>query len=202
MFTGLIRELAEVVSLQRHSLKLRATHTPKIGDSIAVNGACLTVVSLFEGGFEVELSQETQNLIALENYQGKVHIEPAMRLSDRLEGHIVQGHIDGIGVIKEIQKRAVGVDFYIQAPRALRPYIIPKGSVALDGVSLTVNELRGDSFRLTLIPHTLENTLFGTYQAGRRINIESDMLVRSIAHLLKRDDSPSWEKIDAILMSY
>lgn len=202
MFTGLIRELAEVVSLQRHSLKLRATHTPKIGDSIAVNGACLTVVSLFEGGFEVELSQETQNLIALENYQGKVHIEPAMRLSDRLEGHIVQGHIDGIGVIKEIQKRAVGVDFYIQAPPALRPYIIPKGSVALDGVSLTVNELRGDSFRLTLIPHTLENTLFGTYQAGRRINIESDMLVRSIAHLLKRDDSPSWEKIDAILMSY
>lgn len=202
MFTGLIRELAEVDSLHDSSLKIRANHTPKIGDSIAINGACLTVVSLFDGGFEVELSEETRRKVATQNYHGRVHMEPAMRLQDRLEGHIVQGHIDGIGTLTKIQKHPMGSDFFIEAPSEVLRYIIPKGSVAIDGVSLTVNEVLSDSFRLTLIPHTLTSTLFGDYSIGRKVNIETDILVRSIAHLLGKRDSLSWAEVDSILMSY
>ena len=102
MFTGLVREFGKVKSLQGERLSILAKHIPNIGDSIAINGACLTAIEIFEGGFVVELSEETQAHIALESYKDCVHIEPAMRLSDRLDGHIVQGHIDGIGCIKAV----------------------------------------------------------------------------------------------------
>ncbi|MGP1579882.1 MAG: riboflavin synthase [Wolinella sp.] len=203
MFTGLIRELGRVESLSLPKLKIRAKYTPKIGDSIAINGACLTVTSLFSGGFEVELSKESQKILALENYKELVHIEPAMRLSDRVEGHIMQGHIDGIGTIRRIQKMTTGIDFFISANPTIMRYIIPKGSVGIDGISLTINEVLGDSFRLSIIPHTLKETLFSCYTIGRRVNIETDMIVRSIAHLMaKSEESPTWSEIDSMLMSY
>ncbi len=202
MFTGLVREFGEVVSYQNNYLSIRAKHKAGIGDSIAVNGACLTVVSSFDGGFAVELSLETRNSIASENLKGKLHIEPAMRLSDRVEGHIVQGHIDTIGTIKKIETKENGKDFFIAVPSEYMKFIPPKGSIAVDGVSLTVNESLSEGFRLTIIPHTLDNSLFGEYRVGRRVNIETDILVRSLHHLLGNNKALSWEQVDKILAHY
>ncbi len=198
MFTGLIKEIAKVREFSGDRLALEAKYRPNIGDSIAVNGACLSVTKLFGGGFEVELSEETQRVVATENYRHKVHIEPALKVGDRLEGHIVQGHIDAIGKITKIEKKAGSTDFYIQVPKEKIKLIAPKGSIAVDGVSLTVNEVYDESFRLTLIPITLKNTLFGTYKAGRRVNIETDMFARYLYHMFNKDKNPTWEEIEKI----
>ncbi|BAF70695.1 riboflavin synthase [Nitratiruptor sp. SB155-2] len=196
MFTGLIREIATVSQFDGKHLRLKAKYRPKIGDSIAVNGACLSVTKLYRDGFEVELSDETRNVIALENYKERVHIEPAMRLSDRLEGHIVQGHIDTLGTIISIKPGTNSTDFLIKIPREYIKFVIPKGSITVDGVSLTVNEVHEDSFRLTIIPITLKETLFGTYTVGRRVNIETDMFARYLFHLFNKKTSLNWELIE------
>ncbi|MEF3191453.1 MAG: riboflavin synthase [Campylobacterales bacterium] len=204
MFTGLIREIGEVVSLQGERLEVACAHRAQIGDSIAVNGACLTVVKTTPHGFVAELSHESQKVLAIENYRGKVHIEPAMRLSDRLEGHIVQGHIDGIGVLESVVRKEVGSDMIISAPKEILSLIVPKGSIAVDGVSLTVNEVLEGAFRLTIIPHTLHGTLLGSYKPGRRVNLETDILVRTIARLMqtKREQGVGWEMVDRIMALY
>ncbi|MBP9565867.1 MAG: riboflavin synthase, partial [Sulfurospirillum sp.] len=168
MFTGLIREFAEVVSYANNILTLRATYKPAIGDSIAINGACLTVIELFEGGFSVELSLESRSLLALENLKGKVHMEPALALGDRLDGHMVQGHVDCVGIIEKLNQRENGLDIEVSIPKASLKFVIPKGSVSIDGVSLTVNDVMKEGFRLTIIPHTLEKTLIASYKVGRR----------------------------------
>ncbi|TLD82911.1 riboflavin synthase [Helicobacter sp. MIT 11-5569] len=207
MFTGLVREFGKVESLQGSSLRILAEYKPNIGDSIAVNGACLTVVEVFDKGFVLELSEETQKNIALEIYKGFVHIEPAMRLSERLDGHIVQGHIDGIGVITKIVPHSVGTDFFIQVDSKVLALCVPKGSIAINGISLTINALLDSTLRLTLIPHTLQTTLFAQYKVGTRVNIETDCLARMVQHFLTQkesntDSKPSWEAIDRILGSY
>ena len=202
MFTGLIREFAHVVGYEDNLLILQAKHKPSIGDSIAINGVCLTVVSLFDGGFRVELSLETRALIALENLQGKVHMEPALSLSDRLDGHMVQGHVDCLGVLQKIEKRENGVDMYVTLPKEFMHLVIPKGSIAIDGVSLTINEVGKSDFRLTIIPHTFEKTLFKSYKIGRRINIETDLFARYIYHMFKRDKGLDWSSVDRIMASY
>ncbi len=202
MFTGLIRELANVKSLKQGTLTLQAKYYPKIGDSIAVNGACLTVVRRSSGEFSVELSPETEKLISIKNLKGKVHIEPAMQINDRLEGHIVQGHIDTVGTISKIVNNGNSFDFFISCERKFIKFMIPKGSVAIDGVSLTINEVYEDSFRLTIIPHTMKNTLFELYQVGREVNIETDMFARYIYNMFGKKDDVSWDKIDSIMASY
>jgi len=203
LFTGLIREMAEVVSLNNSFLTLKAKYKPKIGDSIAVNGACLTVVRVSTGTFSVELSLETQNILAMENYRGKVHIEPAMMMGDRFEGHIVQGHVDCLGTIKSINKNGNSTDFIISLPSKYSKYIIPKGSITIDGVSLTVNEVLKDAFRLTIIPHTIKNTLFETYKIGSKVNLETDMFARYIYNMFKNSENDlTWDKVDKIMASY
>jgi len=205
MFTGLIRELATVKSYQNNILSIRSKHKAKIGDSIAVNGVCLTVVRLHSDGFDVELADETRSIIDESRLKGKVHIEPAMQMSDRFEGHIVQGHIDCIGKIEQISKRDNGVDFVISVPTDQMAYIVPKGSITIDGVSLTVNEVYDDRFRLTIIPHTMQQTLFGEYQIGTKVNIETDLFARYIENILshrQKRKSMSWGEIDTIQMSY
>ena len=210
MFTGLVREFGKVKSLQGAKLSIQAKHKANIGDSIAVNGACLTVIALLSDGFVVELSEETQAKVALESYQGFVHIEPAMRLSDRLDGHIVQGHIDGIGVISAIKAHSVGKDFFVDVDSNILALCIPKGSIALNGISLTINAIYDSTLRLTLIPHTLHNTLFSQYQVGTRLNIEKDCLARMVKHFLESkmpqskqcDSTLSWDAVDRILGSY
>lgn len=205
MFTGLIREMAEVISLKNNFLTLKAKYKAKIGDSIAVNGACLTVVSTSENTFSVEISPETQNILAMENYKRKVHIEPAMMMGDRFEGHIVQGHVDCVGTIKAINKNGNSTDFIISIPKKYLRYVIPKGSITIDGVSLTINDIFEDSFRLTIIPHTIKNTLFQTYKKGSRVNVETDMFARYIFNMFKSskdDDKLTWDKVDKIMATY
>lgn len=204
MFTGLVREMAQIQSLEKNTLTLLAKHKAKIGDSIAINGACLTAIKTFKEGFCVEISEESQKHLALENYQGLVHIEPALRLSDRLDGHLLQGHIDGIGSIIKIEKHKIGTDFFIHANKEILYLCAPKGSIAIDGISLTINEVFSDCFRLTIIPHTLENTLFRDYKIHRRVNIETDMFAKMVAHFLKNKEKSNltWDKVDNILASY
>ncbi|EAL4401973.1 riboflavin synthase, partial [Campylobacter jejuni] len=180
MFNGLIREIAKVQSYQNNTLSLTAKHRPNLGDSIAVNGACLSVTKLYEGGFEVELSRESRTHIAIENLKDKVHIEPALRYGDRIDGHLMQGHIDFIGILEKIQKDENGVDFHITLPKEAMKFMAEKGSIAVDGVSLTINEILKNGIRLTIIPITFKETLFKDYQVGRKINIESDLLARYI----------------------
>ena len=270
MFNGLIREIAQVASFSGDLLRLRAKYRPALGDSVAVNGACLSVTRLFADGFAVQLSSETTRVIAAQNLRGPVHIEPAMRLGERIDGHLIQGHVDAVGEIYKISKLASGVDFFIRAPLHIAPLLAPKGSVAIDGVSLTINEvldgggnfthkepcganfngasLRGPNssgsnsvrdpnslgenlksgaqscaIRLTIIPLTLKDTLFGSYKIGRRVNIETDLLARYVAAQLgfsggqligrstvaARDESAwgeqdglSWDAVDKILSLY
>ncbi|RXJ81044.1 riboflavin synthase [Arcobacter sp. F2176] len=205
MFTGLIREMAEVLSFKSNVLTLKAKYEPKIGDSISINGACLTVVRVSSGTFSVELSPESQKILAMENYKGKVHMEPAMMMGDRFEGHIVQGHVDCLGTVKSIKKNGNSTDFIISLPKEYSKYIIPKGSVSIDGVSLTVNEVMEDSFRLTIIPHTVENTLFKTYKIGSKVNLETDMFARYIYNMFKKDkksDDLTWGQVDKMMASY
>jgi riboflavin synthase len=203
LFTGLIRELATVKNYSGSSLSLRASYRPKIGDSVAVNGACLTVISLQNDGFTVELSPETQALIATENLKGKVHIEPAMQMGDRFEGHIVQGHVDTLGTVEQIVNSGNSYDLYIGIDPKFIPFIVPKGSITVDGVSLTVNEVFEKNFRLTIIPHTMEETIFSAYKKGSRVNIETDMFARYIAHLLKHQKpSLDWDTVNRISALY
>ena len=202
MFTGLIREFATVISYQNSILTLKAKYRPNIGDSIAVNGVCLTVISLGESSFGVELSSETRSIMAVKNLKGRVHIEPAMKLSDRLEGHIVQGHVDCVGVVKSIEKNQNATDFYIAYPKEFFKYIVPKGSIAIDGVSLTINDVAKEHFRLTIIPHTLSQTLFGEYKKGQDVNIETDMFARYIYHMISKEKGLSWEDIDGMMARF
>lgn len=198
--------MAKVVSFQNNYLTVKAKYQPKIGDSIAINGACLTVVKIASGTFTVELSPESQKILAMENYKDEVHMEPAMMMGDRFEGHIVQGHVDCLGTIKSIKQNGNSTDFYISLPSEYSKYIIPKGSVAIDGVSLTVNEVMDDSFRLTIIPHTVQNTLFKNYKTGTKVNLETDMFARYIYNMFKKDNKKdsglSWGDVDKIMANY
>ncbi|EAL7299579.1 riboflavin synthase [Campylobacter jejuni] len=203
MFNGLIREIAKVQSYQNNTLSLKAKYRPNLGDSIAVNGACLSVTKLYDGGFEVELSRESRTHIAIENLKDKVHIEPALRYGDRIDGHLMQGHIDFIGTLEKIQKDENGVDFYISLPKEAMKFIAEKGSIGVDGVSLTINEILKNGIRLTIIPITFKETLFKDYQVGRKINIESDLLARYIyAQLQGKNKGLSWEEVERISYLY
>lgn len=201
MFTGLIREFASVISYNNNNLTLKAKYKPNIGDSIATNGVCLTVVSVGNDSFQVELSAETRDIMAIENLKNQVHIEPAMSIGDRLEGHIVQGHVDCLGTIKSITKNQNATDMIISLPSEFSKFIIPKGSIAIDGVSLTINDVKKDEFRLTIISHTLEKTIFSDYKIGRRVNIETDMFARYVYHMFSKKET-SWDSVDKIMALY
>ena len=198
--------MGKVVSFQNNYLTVKAKYNPKIGDSIAINGACLTVVKTSNDTFTVELSPESQNILAMENYKDEVHMEPAMMMGDRFEGHIVQGHVDCLGTIKAIKQNGNSTDFYVSLPLEYLKYVIPKGSISIDGVSLTVNEVLKDSFRLTIIPHTVKNTLFNRYKVGTKVNLETDMFARYIFNMFKsndkKDSGMSWNDVDKIMANY
>ncbi|WP_187864934.1 riboflavin synthase [Helicobacter pylori] len=206
MFSGLIHKIAKVKSFHNNILSIESDLNPKLGDSIAVNGACLTAIESSKTHFSVELSQKTQNSVALENYKDLVHIEPALKANASLDGHFVQGHIDAIGVIEKIIHNSNQVDFFISTSKETLLLCVEQGSIAIDGVSLTLSKVEEKGFWLTIIPYTLENTLFKTYQLKRRVNIETDMLVRSIASILKKtkglEKNFSWNDADALTLGY
>ncbi|EAI4383113.1 TPA_asm: riboflavin synthase [Campylobacter coli] len=203
MFNGLIREIAKVKSYQNNVLNLKANYRPNLGDSVAVNGACLSVTKLHSDGFELELSHESRKHIAVQNLKDKVHIEPALRYGDRIDGHLMQGHIDFIGRLEKIEKDENGVDFYIALPKEAIKFMARKGSIGIDGVSLTINEIIENGVRLTIIPITFKETLFKEYEIGREINIESDLLARYIyAQMQDKDKGLSWEEVERIAYLY
>ncbi|RKU88224.1 riboflavin synthase [Helicobacter pylori] len=206
MFSGLIHKIAKVESFHNNILSIESDLNPKLGDSIAINGACLTAIESSKTHFSVELSQKTQNSVALENYKDLVHIEPALKADASLDGHFVQGHIDAIGVIEKIIHNANQVDFFISASEETLLLCVEQGSIAVDGVSLTLSKVEEKGFWLTIIPYTLENTLFKTYKLKRRVNIETDMLVRSVVSILKKtkglEKNFSWNEADALTLGY
>ena len=211
MFSGLVRNIGVVERFEGGKITVQSDLRPKIGASIAINGICTTAISTKGGAFCAILSEETRKCVAIENIQkprAKVHLEEALRASDRLDGHIMQGHIDSIGEILRIEKSGEGVDFIIGYEAKIRPMLIPKGSIAIDGISLTINALDSASFRLTIIPHTFHSTLFHSYKPTQRVNIETDIFARSVYHILQNmadsapDSANAWRKIDNILMSY
>lgn len=208
MFNGLIRELALVKSFKDNVLSLQANYKPKLGDSIAVNGACLSVIALNDKGFDLELSKESRTHLALENYKDKVHIEPALEFGGRIDGHLMQGHIDYIGTLESIVRVENGVDFYIKLPLEAMALMSSKGSIGIDGVSLTINEIFKDSIRLTIIPISFRETLFKEYKIGRRINIESDLLARYTLRYFQYKEQNvnqkelSWEQVERITSLY
>ena len=205
MFTGLIREIAEVKSYTNNILSIKSKHKAKIGDSIAINGVCLTVIKVNGDGFDLELADETRSIIDESKISGKVHIEPAMMMNDRFEGHIVQGHVDCVGTVSKITSRENGTDFIIKVDKKYIAHIIPKGSITIDGISLTVNDVYADSFRITIIPHTLKNTLMKNYKVGTKLNIETDVFARYIDHILAHRSakkSMGWDEVDSMQMSF
>lgn len=188
MFSGLVKNIGVVENFSGEVIAVRSSLRPQIGASIAINGVCTTAISCNGAVFRAHLSKETRESIALENFQkprAKVHLEEALRVSDRLDGHIVQGHIDSIGEIVRVERSENGFDFIVAYPSKIRAMLVPKGSVAIDGISLTINAVDSALFRLTIIPHTFKNTLFHTYKPARRVNIETDIFVRSVYHIIQ-----------------
>jgi len=193
MFTGIIEGLGNVSQVRPMDGGSRLTVAVDfsldgtgIGDSIAVNGACLTAVSLQGARFTVDVSPETLSKTTFKSIKigDRVNLERALKLSDRLDGHLVSGHIDGLGIItgKQNQGNAIVVTFSV--PESLSRYMIPKGSVAIDGVSLTINSCENQSFNVSIIPHTAKITTIGLKETGARVNIETDMLGKYVEKFL------------------
>ena len=160
----------------------------KLGDSISVNGACLTAVSISDSEFSVDLSPETMRRTSLGNLTpgGVVNLERALSASDRMGGHIVQGHVDGTGRITSTKDDGDSVILRVRAPAKLMPYIVEKGFIAVDGISLTVVKVGTSSFTLAVIPYTIRNTNLYTLSVGARVNLEADILAKYVENLLKR----------------
>jgi riboflavin synthase len=163
----------------------------ELGESIAVNGVCLTAVALHNDGFETDVSAETLAVTALSALTSgsRVNLEPALSVGERLGGHLVSGHVDCVGTVRSREADARSVRFLIEVPPEYRRYIARKGSVCVDGVSLTVNSVSDNSFDVNIIPHTAENTIIGEYQSGTTVNIEVDLLARYLERLITERDA-------------
>lgn len=194
MFTGLIEETGSVVSLKEVGegkiLEVRGDKVlqgTKRGDSISINGACQTVIEMSDAAFSVFVSRVTLSITTLGEFKpGRtVNLERALTLSTRLGGHIVQGHVDFTGNVKKISKDSQGVEIDISVPEKNMKYIVEKGSVAVDGISLTVVSVDKDGFRLYLIPETLANTNIGSWKTGDRVNVETDILARYVERIMQ-----------------
>jgi riboflavin synthase len=194
MFSGIIAAVGEISRIEPAKGGLRlainagrlALGDVSVGDSIAVNGACLTVVKRAKQGFSVDVSRETLRCTAGLDRAGEVNLEKALRLSDRLDGHLVLGHVDGVGKVTKVERVGANRMLRVRAPASLRRYIARKGSIAVQGVSLTVNAVQGAEFEVNLIPHTLAVTTLKGLRVGDGVNLEVDPLARYAERLLRR----------------
>ena len=198
MFTGLIKTVGTISAITPRGGDLRLTIRSgglpwsefSIGESIAVNGVCLTAVSLLDDGFETDVSRETMSVTALDGIStgGDVNLEPSLALGERLGGHLVSGHVDCVGTVVAREADARSIRFDIEIPQEFSRYVARKGSVCVDGVSLTINSVSGNCFSVNIIPHTAQATIIDAYQQGTRVNIEVDLLMRYLERLVSGDD--------------
>ena len=198
MFTGIIQSLGRVAAMQARGGDLRltidasdlaariGTQRLAVGESVAVNGVCLTVIDPEAGCFSADVSRETLSLTTLADLavDAPVNLEAALRAGDPLGGHLMSGHVDGVATVLSVSSDARSWRVQVQVPEPLARFLDPKGSIGLDGVSLTVNAVDGASFGVNLIPHTVAVTTFGRLQAGSRLNVEVDQLARYLERLL------------------
>lgn len=195
MFTGIIEAIGHIRSMTPKGGDVRVHVSTgkldltdvKLGDSIAVNGICLTAVELPGDGFCADVSRETLTRTALANLKtnSRVNLEKALLPTTRLGGHLVSGHVDGVGEVLSRSDSARAVEFWIRAPKELARYIAMKGSITVDGTSLTVNSVNGSEFQLTIVPHTLQETIMADYQTGHLVNLEIDLIARYLERLLQ-----------------
>ncbi|MGF1760394.1 riboflavin synthase [Photobacterium sagamiensis] len=194
MFTGIIEAVGTITALTPKGADISVTvdsgkldlSDVKLGDSIATNGVCLTVVELTGKGYVADLSLETLKRTAFTDYKSgqKVNLEKAMLPTTRFGGHMVSGHVDEVGEIIERTHTGRAIEFWLKAPDHLAKYISEKGSVSIDGISLTVNAIRGNEFKLTIVPHTAAETTMESFQAGRKVNLEVDVIARYLERLM------------------
>ena len=197
MFTGIIKAKGTIAAMEKRGgdvrLAVRSGGLPwgdyDVGESIAVNGVCLTAVALHDDGFDTDVSVETLDVTALGDLAvgSEVNLEPSISLGERLGGHLVSGHVDCTGKVVSRQSDARSIRLAIEIPREYARYVAKKGSVSIDGVSLTVNEVSGNTFELNIIPHTAEVTIIDGYATGTVVNVEVDLLARYLERLLDRD---------------
>lgn len=197
MFTGIIEAVGSIRSIKHHAKDMTITvdcgeldlSDVKLGDSIAHNGVCLTVTQLHDNGYDVDISNETITRSGFSAIKTgfNINLEKAMQVSSRFGGHIVSGHVDGVGEITEINKLGSAVEYWIKAPDELAKYVAEKGSITVDGISLTTNAIDGAAFKLTIIPHTISQTTMQHYQVGTRVNLEVDVVARYLERLLLGD---------------
>jgi len=197
MFTGIVQAVGSVTAIERVGgdvrLSVQAAGLPfadyAVGESIAVNGACLTATSLRSNGFDTDVSTETLAVTALGKLAvgSRVNLEPSLSLSDRLGGHLVSGHVDCLGTVTGLHKDARSIRLQIEIARDYARYVARKGSICVDGVSLTINAVSDMRIELNIIPHTAETTIIGDYAKGTVVNIEVDLLARYVERLLGRD---------------
>ncbi|OGP53652.1 MAG: riboflavin synthase subunit alpha [Deltaproteobacteria bacterium RBG_13_52_11] len=198
MFTGIVEVIGRVTETQRRGdlllltiASVAALTDMAVGDSICVNGACLTISALRQGGFEADCSPETfqrTNLGSLRPHD-EVNLERALKVSDRLGGHLVTGHVDGTGYINEVTRGSGSMTMAIRVPQEFVSYLVEKGSVAVEGVSLTVSKSRGDEFQVVLIPYTAGNTTLGQKRVGDRVNIEVDIIGKYVKRFVQQGAS-------------
>lgn len=198
MFTGIIKTTGIISRIDKRGGDLRLTIKSaglnwrefEVGESIAVNGVCLTAVALHDDGFDTDVSVETLKVTALRELAAgsKVNLEPSVSLGERLGGHLVSGHVDCVGEIVEREVDARSLRLTVKVSREYLRYVARKGSVCIDGVSLTVNAVSKDTFDVNIIPHTAEITIIGGYGKGSPVNIEVDMVARYLERLLALDD--------------
>ena len=199
MFTGIISAIGKIAELEHRQGDVRISiHAPelgfddvRLGDSIACNGVCLTAVELIDQGFIADVSVETLSLTTIEHWKvdARINLEKAMQASDRFGGHIVSGHVDGIGEVVSLHEDARSWRFTIKAPANLAKYIAQKGSITVDGTSLTVNAVNGSEFELNIVPHTMIHTVISDYQAGSKVNLEVDLIARYLERLTATDQA-------------
>lgn len=197
MFTGIIESIGSIAAITPKGGDVRLyvktgkldLADVKLGDSIAVNGICLTAVELPGDGFWADVSRETLARTAFAQLKigSRVNLEKALTPTTRLGGHLVSGHVDGVGEIVGRQENARAIQFTVRAPRELAKYIALKGSITVDGTSLTVNAVNGAEFELTIVPHTVQETIMADYRSGRLVNLEVDLLARYLERLLLGD---------------
>jgi riboflavin synthase len=189
MFTGIVRELGTVDAFDGSRLVVAAHETAAssaAGDSVAVAGVCLTVVEAAGGRLAFDVVPETLSRTALGGLEpgSTVHLEPSLRVGDQLGGHVVQGHVDGVGRVRSVTPEGDGIRVWVDAPETVVRYCIEKGSIAVDGVSLTVSALDDEGFEVALIPHTLAVTTLGALEPGDEVNLEADVLVKVVERLV------------------